>query len=127
MPLSALYLPASPKQLYDGFDADWINQPWLLPRSDGTVFPAQLGTDVKPIEQASNWLSKADFQQLLRDAQAVARDWSGQGNFAYLGAAGLHLHYVREGNNLWVLAAGERQPSRYQTFLHGLWQVIPSL
>ena len=126
MPLLAQYLSASAKPLYNGFEPDWPKQPWLLPRSDTPVFAARLGHDVQLLAQAVNWLSKADFQQLPRGARAEVRDWSGRGNFAYLGTAGLHLHHVREDNNLWGLAAGKRQPARFQTFLHGLWQVIPS-
>ena len=37
---------------------------------------------------------------------------------------GLQLYHVRHGQQLWVLAAGEFQPARYKTCLHGCWLVI---
>ncbi|MBO2008201.1 hypothetical protein [Hymenobacter negativus] len=115
------YLPATPVLLYDGFEANWWTQPLLLPRRGGGTFAALLGTDAQPIRNASAWLSKDDFQQVLRDVRAQVRDWSGQGDMVYLGYNDLHLQCVRDGNELWVIAAGERQPARYQTFLHGSW------
>ena len=121
MALSVLYLPATPKLLYGGFEDHWVSQPWPLPQLDGATFFAQLSRDVKPIEKAAEWLEKEAFRQLMRDAQATVRDWSGQGDIAYTGYGGLPLYYVRHGQQLWVLAAGEYQPALYKTYLHGLW------
>ena len=123
MPPSAYYQPAIPKLLYDGFEGNWISQPWLLPQVDGTNVPAQLSRDVIPIEKAAAWLGKDNYQQLLRDVRAQVRDWSGRGDFVYKGYDGLQLYYVRQGHQLWVLAAGEFQPARYKTYLHGCWQL----
>ena len=123
MSLLPFYLPATPKLLYDGFEDDWVNQPWPLPQADGTVFPAQLSRDVLPLEKAAEWLGKGDFQQLLRDVRATVRDWSGQGDWSYKGHDNLPLHCVRHGQQLWVLAAGEFQPARYKTYLHGSWNL----
>ncbi|MDQ2769946.1 MAG: hypothetical protein M3Y54_05530 [Bacteroidota bacterium] len=124
MPLSAYYLPATPKLLYDGFEGNWISQPWPLPQVDGTKFPAQLSHDVIPIEKAAAGLGKDDYQQLLRDVSAQVRDWSGRGDFGYKGYDGLQLYCVRHGQQLWVLAAGEFQPGRYKTYLHGCWRLL---
>ena len=124
MPLSAYYQPGTPKLLYDGFEGDWVSQPWLLPQVDGTNYPAMLSADVAPIEESVAWLGDEDFRQLLREVRAQVRDWSGQGNFVYKGYDGMQLYYVRHGQQLWVLAAGEFQPGRYKTYLHGCWQVV---
>ena len=121
MVVPAFYLPANPKLLYGGFEDNWVSQPWPLPQADGATFAAQLSRDVLPIEKAADWLGKEVFQQLLHDVQATVRDWSGQGNSTYTGYAGLPLYYVRHGQQLWVLAAGEYQPALYKTYLHGSW------
>ncbi|GAA4035822.1 hypothetical protein GCM10022409_20730 [Hymenobacter glaciei] len=123
MPLAAFYLPATPKLLYDGFEDNWASQPWPLPLPDGASFLAQLSRDVLPIKIATEWLGKEAFQQLLRDVQAVVRDWSGQGDWGYKGYDNLPLYCVRHGQQLWVLAAGEFQPARYKTYLHGSWLI----
>jgi hypothetical protein len=124
MALAAYYLPATPKLLYDGFEDNWVSQPWPLPQADGTDFLAQLSHDVVPIQEAAAWLGNEDFQHLLRDVRAQVRDWSGRGDFVYNGYDGLQLYYVRHGQQLWVLAAGEFQPARYKTYLHGCWQMM---
>ena len=91
MPFSIFYLPATPKLLYHGFEDNWVSQPWPLPQVDGTTFAAQLSCDVQPIEKVAEWLGTEDSQQLLRDAWATVRDWSGQGYIAYTGYDGLGL------------------------------------
>ena len=121
MPFPIFYLPATPKLLYDGFEDNWVSQPWPLPQVDGTTFAAQLSRDVQPIEKVAEWLGTEDSQQLLRDARATVRDWSGQGHIAYTGHDGLLLQCVRHGQQLLVLAAGEYQPAHYKTCLHGSW------
>jgi hypothetical protein len=121
MPIAPNYLPAAPRLLYDGFEENWWTQPVLLPQRGGGTFAALMSTNVQPIRKASEWLGKDDFQQVLRDARAQVRDWSGQGDMAYLGYNGLRLHCVRNANEMWVLAAGELQQGRYQTYLHGSW------
>lgn len=123
MALTACYQFANPKLLYDGFEDNWVGQPWPLPQADGTTFRAQLNADVLPIKQAAAWLGREDFQQLLRELRVQASDWSGQGDFVYSGYDGLPVYYVRHGQQLWVLSAGEFQPARYKTYLYGCWLV----
>ena len=122
MPFSMYHLPTAPILLYDGLDDGWL-LPLALLQSDGTLFPATISKDVRPISQAREFLGKDDFRLLLLEVRAQVRDWSGQGDMAYLGAGGLHLHFVRNGPEMWVLAAGERPPARYQTYLHGHWRL----
>jgi len=123
MSLFTFYLPAVPKLLYDGFEDGWVNQSWPLPQIDGATFPARFSCDVNSIEEASAWLGREAFQQVLGEVRAKVRDWSGHGDFGYKGFDGLQLYCVRHGQQLWVLAAGEFQPGRYKTYLHGSWMI----
>ena len=123
MALTAFYLPAIPILLYAGFEDNWANLPLPLPQADGAIFSAQLSHNVQPIEKVAEWLENAGFQQLLCDARATVRDWSGHGDIAYTGHGDLLLYGARHGQHLWVLAAGEYQPALYKTYLHGGWQL----
>ena len=114
-------IATGPVLLYDGEETNWWTQPMVLQLVDGRDYLATIARDAHALEKLLPRLVSAYWSQLRLEAQIQVCDWSGYGNLSYKGINDLAVSYVQQGAQLWLLAAGEKQPCRYQTHLLGSW------